>query len=155
MRAANSIGSVPGAAESGAGVGSERDRFVELAKISPRLKTLIEMIARAKQLGIPAVLGSATPSLESYAQAIQGRYQLLEMRERAVPGARLPEIGLIDLRHVPVENGLTRPVRQALMDNHARGEQSLVFLNRRGYAPAMYCSSWPASQPSTCQRSTR
>lgn len=98
-------------------------------------------IARAKQLGIPVVLGSATPSLESYAQAAQGRYQLLEMRARAVPGARLPEIDLIDLRHVPVENGLTRPVRQALSDNHARGEQSLVFLNRRGYAPALYCPS--------------
>ena len=98
-------------------------------------------ITRAKLLGIPIVLGSATPSLESYAQALQGRYTLHTMRERAVSGARLPEIALIDLRHVPVENGLTRPVLQALGDNHARGEQSLVFLNRRGYAPALYCSS--------------
>ena len=96
-------------------------------------------IARAKMLDIPIVLGSATPSLESYAQAVQGRYKLLEMRERAFVGATLPEITLVDMRHVPVENGLTRPVLQALTDNHARGEQSLVFLNRRGYAPTLYC----------------
>ena len=98
-------------------------------------------IARAKQQGVPVVLGSATPSLESYAQALHGRYQLLEMRARAITGARLPDIALVDLRHVPVENGLTRPVIQALTDHHARGEQSLVFLNRRGYAPTLYCSS--------------
>ncbi|MHB8914550.1 MAG: primosomal protein N' [Thiobacillus sp.] len=97
-------------------------------------------IARAKMLDIPIVLGSATPSLDSYAQAIQGRYQLLEMRARAFVGATLPEITLVDLRHVPVENGLTRPVLQALTDNHERGEQSLVFLNRRGYAPTLYCA---------------
>jgi primosomal protein N' (replication factor Y) len=96
-------------------------------------------VARAKMLGIPIVLGSATPSLESYAQALQGRYKLLKMRARAFLGASLPKITLVDLRHVPIENGLTRPVLQALSDNHARGEQSLVFLNRRGYAPALYC----------------
>ena len=98
-------------------------------------------VARAKMLGIPIVLGSATPSLETYAHALQGRYKLLEMRERAFVGATLPEITLVDLRHVPLENGLTRPILQALTDNHARGEQSLVFLNRRGYAPTLYCSS--------------
>ena len=96
-------------------------------------------IARAKMLDIPIVLGSATPSLESYAQAVQGRYQLLEMRERAFVGATLPEITLVDMRHEPVEHGLTRPVLQALTENLARGEQSLVFLNRRGYAPTLYC----------------
>ena len=97
-------------------------------------------ITRAKMLDIPIVLGSATPSLESYAQAVQGRYQLLAMRERAFAGATLPEITLVDLRHVPIENGLTHPVLDALTDNHARGEQSLVFLNRRGYAPTLYCA---------------
>jgi primosomal protein N' (replication factor Y) len=98
-------------------------------------------VTRAKQRDIPIVLGSATPSLESYSHAVQGRYRLLEMRARAVARARLPEIGLIDLRHLPVENGLTRPVQHALAENLARGEQSLVFLNRRGYSPALYCSS--------------
>jgi primosomal protein N' (replication factor Y) len=98
-------------------------------------------IARAKQADVPVVLGSATPSLESYAQALNGRYQLIELKQRAVSAARLPEIELIDLKHIPVDNGLTRPALTALGETLARGEQSLVFLNRRGYAPALYCPS--------------
>ncbi|MBI3431723.1 MAG: primosomal protein N' [Hydrogenophilales bacterium] len=98
-------------------------------------------IARAKQSGVPVVLGSATPSLESYAQALAGRYQLTELKQRAISAARLPDIELIDLKHIPLDNGLTRPALQALSETLARGEQSLVFLNRRGYAPALYCPS--------------
>ncbi len=98
-------------------------------------------IARAKQAGVPVVLGSATPSLESYAQALAGRYRLIELKTRAVAAARLPEIELVDLKHIPLDNGLTRPALAALTETLARGEQSLVFLNRRGYAPALYCPS--------------
>jgi primosomal protein N' (replication factor Y) len=98
-------------------------------------------IARGKQANVPVVLGSATPSLESYAQALAGRYQLHTLATRAHPDARLPDIELADLRHLPQDNGLTRPAVQALTDTLARGEQSLVFLNRRGYAPALYCPS--------------
>lgn len=98
-------------------------------------------IARAKQRGVPVVLGSATPSLESYAQALSGRYRLIELAERAVSQAQLPPIELVDLRHLPQDNGLTRPALTALTETLARGEQSLVFLNRRGYAPALYCPS--------------
>ena len=98
-------------------------------------------IARGQQHDVPVVLGSATPSLESYAQALAGRYQLIELKQRAVSTAQLPTIELIDLKHVPVDNGLTRPALQALTETLARGEQSLVFLNRRGYAPALYCPS--------------
>ncbi|MGA9164946.1 MAG: primosomal protein N' [Thiobacillus sp.] len=98
-------------------------------------------IARGQQAGVPVVLGSATPSLESYAQALSGRYQLIELKQRAISQAQLPAIELVDLRHIPVDNGLTRPALQALTDTLARGEQSLVFLNRRGYAPALYCPS--------------
>ncbi|MBW8365364.1 MAG: primosomal protein N' [Rhizobium sp.] len=98
-------------------------------------------IARGKQADIPVVLGSATPSLESYAQALNGRYQLIELKQRAISQAQLPDIELVDLKHIPVDNGLTRPALQALTDTLARGEQSLVFLNRRGYAPALYCPS--------------
>lgn len=96
-------------------------------------------IARAKQTGVPVILGSATPSLESYAQALNGRYQLIELTTRAISAARLPDIELVDLRHLPLDNGLTRPALTALTETLARGEQSLVFLNRRGYAPALYC----------------
>ncbi|MBI1284188.1 MAG: primosomal protein N' [Thiobacillus sp.] len=98
-------------------------------------------IARAKQRDVPVVLGSATPSLESYAQTLNGRYQLVELKQRAISAAQLPAIELVDLKHIPVDNGLTRPAVQALADTLARGEQSLVFLNRRGYAPALYCPS--------------
>src|SRR5574340_257707 len=98
-------------------------------------------IARAKQSKVPVVLGSATPSLESYAQALSGRYRLLELAQRAVSQAQLPAIELVDLKHIPLDNGLTRPALQVLADTLARGEQSLVFLNRRGYAPALYCPS--------------
>ena len=98
-------------------------------------------IARAKQANVPVVLGSATPSLESYAQALSGRYRLIELKQRAISQAQLPDIELVDLKHIPLDNGLTRPALQALADTLARGEQSLVFLNRRGYAPALYCPS--------------
>jgi primosomal protein N' (replication factor Y) len=98
-------------------------------------------IARGKQGNVPVVLGSATPSLESYAQALAGRYRLIELQQRAISTARLPEIELIDLKHIPLDNGLTRPALAALTGTLTRGEQSLVFLNRRGYAPALYCPS--------------
>ncbi|MDP2031103.1 MAG: primosomal protein N' [Thiobacillus sp.] len=111
-------------------------------------------IARAQQCGIPVLLGSATPSLESYTQALNGRYQLIEMKQRAVSQAQLPGIELVDLKHIPLDNGLTRPALQALGETLARGEQSLVFLNRRGYAPALYCPScaWVSPCPSCSAR---
>jgi len=111
-------------------------------------------IARGQQARVPVVLGSATPSLESYAQALNGRYQLIELKQRAISQAQLPAIELVDLRHIPVDNGLTRPALQALSDTLARGEQSLVFLNRRGYAPALYCPScaWVSPCPSCSVR---
>ncbi|MFN3545548.1 MAG: primosomal protein N' [Thiobacillus sp.] len=106
-------------------------------------------IARAKQRGVAVILGSATPALESYAQALNGRYRLIELKQRAVAAARLPDIELIDLRHLPLDNGLTRPALTTLAETLARREQALVFLNRRGYAPALYCPScaWVAPCP--------
>ena len=106
-------------------------------------------VARGKQADVPVVLGSATPSLESYAQALNGRYDLIELKTRAVTAARLPDIELVDLKHIPLDNGLTRPALTALSETLSRGEQSLVFLNRRGYAPALYCPScaWVAPCP--------
>jgi primosomal protein N' (replication factor Y) len=98
-------------------------------------------VTRAKQRGVPIVLGSATPALESYAHALSGRYRLIPLTQRANPAARLPDIELVDTRHLPLENGVSRPVVAALGACLARGEQSLVFLNRRGYAPVLYCPS--------------
>ncbi|MBF8177885.1 primosomal protein N' [Herminiimonas contaminans] len=100
---------------------------------------------RAHQLSIPIVLGSATPSLETWHHAQSGRYRKLELRERAVKDAVLPKVGLIDLeRKAPREQmieGVSATLIAALKLRMERGEQSLLFLNRRGYAPVIACDS--------------
>ncbi len=101
---------------------------------------------RAKQLAIPVVLGSATPSMESWWRAEQGAYRKLVLRERAQADAVLPTVRLIDLNHErqrqrPLYEGLSAPLLQAVEARLARGEQSLLFLNRRGYAPVIACDS--------------
>ena len=107
---------------------------------------------RAHQLGIPVLLGSATPSLESWHHAQSGRYRKLELRERAVRDAVLPVIRLIDMeRDKPVE-GLTSTLVSALKLRLERGEQSLLFLNRRGYAPVLGCDA--CGWVSNCTRCT-
>jgi primosomal protein N' (replication factor Y) (superfamily II helicase) len=111
-------------------------------------------IYRAKQLAIPVVLGSATPSLESWWQAEQGRYTRLTLTRRAVAEAALPSVRLVDLEEerqrgrASVE-GLSGPLIAALKSRLERGEQSLVFLNRRGYAPILSCDAcgWVAGCP--------
>ena len=96
---------------------------------------------RAHQLGIPIVLGSATPSLESWQHAQSGRYKKLVMRQRAVRDAVLPGVRMIDLeRDKPVE-GLSSLLIAAVRKRLDRGEQSLLFLNRRGYAPVVACDA--------------
>jgi len=109
---------------------------------------------RAKQLEIPVLLGSATPSLESWWQAEQGRYRKLTLSHRAVTDAVLPSVKLIDLEHEKRRgrasvDGLSQPLLAALRARLARGEQSLIFLNRRGYAPALSCDAcgWVAGCP--------
>jgi primosomal protein N' (replication factor Y) len=96
-------------------------------------------IFRARQAGIPIVLGSATPALETYAHALSGHYRLLRLEQRAAPQAQLPLVHTVDMRKHKLEDGLAAPVLQALQACLARGEQSLVFLNRRGYAPVLMC----------------
>src|SRR6185369_14281141 len=98
-------------------------------------------ILRAKLAGCPVVLGSATPSLETWQNARSGRYELLGLPERAVPGARLPTVRTVDLREESVEHGLAKTVIEAIRARLARGEQSLVFINRRGYAPVLACEA--------------
>jgi primosomal protein N' (replication factor Y) (superfamily II helicase) len=103
-------------------------------------------IQRAKLTGCPVVLGSATPSLETWQNARTGRYELLTLAERAVPGARLPTVRTLDLRAELVEQGLAKSAVEAVRTRLARGEQSLVFINRRGYAPVLACEAcgWAA-----------
>jgi len=111
-------------------------------------------IWRARQLGVPVVLGSATPSLESWWQAEQGRYTRLALERRAVADAVLPTVKLIDLeeerrRGRASFEGLSGPLVAALKAAFERGEQSLLFLNRRGYAPTLACDAcgWVAGCP--------
>ncbi len=95
---------------------------------------------RARQRGVAVVLGSATPSLESWRAAARGRYRLLELPARAA-GA-LPAVRLADAaRDTALRSGalLGTALREALAQRLARGEQSLLFLNRRGYAPVLRC----------------
>jgi len=96
---------------------------------------------RARQLAIPIVLGSATPSLESWHHAGSGRYRKLELRERAVRDAVLPRVKLLDMERDKPKDGLTSHLVQALKQRMERGEQSLLFLNRRGYAPVICCEA--------------
>jgi primosomal protein N' (replication factor Y) (superfamily II helicase) len=87
------------------------------------------------------VLGSATPSLESWLNAETGRYRRVDMLQRANPAARLPKVTLVDTRKEPLQEGLSEAVLGAIQARLVRGEQSLVFLNRRGYAPVLTCTS--------------
>ncbi len=102
-------------------------------------------VFRARERGIPIVLGSATPSLESWANATDtrtpARYTLLTLRERAVTNARLPAVQRIDTRLEKLQDGLSGALLRAIGQRLERGEQSLVFLNRRGYAPVLTCTS--------------
>ena len=97
-------------------------------------------VARAKIEGAMVVLASATPSLESLWNAENGRYRWLRLGDRH-GAAQLPDISLIDLRQFPPEHGrwLSPPLVTALAQTYGRGEQSLLFLNRRGYAPLVLC----------------
>jgi len=98
-------------------------------------------IFRASQGGLPIVLGSATPSLESYHNAQSGRYRLLRLTGRAHAQAQLPEIRCIDTRNTVLKHGVSEQLLAALRQRLQRGEQSLVFINRRGYAPVLMCTA--------------
>lgn len=106
-------------------------------------------IWRAHQLNIPVVLGSATPSLETFHHASTGRYAMLELPERAVADA-MPVVRIVDTRREKLQEGLSAALLAGLQLRLERGEQSLVFLNRRGYAPVLACP--PCGWISRCQR---
>jgi primosomal protein N' (replication factor Y) len=97
-------------------------------------------VVRGRIGGLPVVLASATPSLETLANVQAGRYTRLHLPDRHA-GAVLPEIGLIDLRRTPPPRGfwLAPPLVAAVEETLAQGEQAMLFLNRRGYAPLTLC----------------
>ena len=97
-------------------------------------------VVRARLSGAPIVLASATPSLETMANVEAGRYGRLSLPSRH-GGASLPDVAAIDLREHPPERGkfLSEPLLKAVRETLARGEQAMLFLNRRGYAPLTLC----------------
>lgn len=109
-------------------------------------------IWRAHQLDIPVVLGSATPSLETWQHGLTKRYRYLPMPERAVSQAVLPKVRLVDMEREKPAEGLTPTLIAALKRRLETGEQSLLFLNRRGYAPVLQCDA--CGWISNCKRCT-
>ena len=97
-------------------------------------------IWRARQRSVPIVLGSATPSLESWHAAETGRYKRVELASRAV-AATLPKVRPVDVRREKLQHGLSEHLLRAVEARLQKGEQSLIFLNRRGYAPVLSCPS--------------
>ena len=94
-------------------------------------------VVRARQRGVPIVLGSATPALETYHNAASGRYALVRLPNRI--NNTMPRITCVNTRDVKLDNGLAPPLLSAIRERLARHEQSLVFINRRGYSPVLMC----------------
>jgi primosomal protein N' (replication factor Y) len=95
-------------------------------------------VVRARSASVPVILGTATPSLESLYNATRSRYRRLVLPERAGP-ATPPQVELLDVRALPMNDGLSPPALRALEHALASGGQVLVFINRRGYAPTLTC----------------
>lgn len=95
-------------------------------------------VKRAHMQGCPILLGSATPSLESIHNALTGRYQHHRLTQRAGSG-QLPKIKTVDVRRQQLQAGLSEELLQAIEQKLQMGQQSLLFLNRRGYAPTLQC----------------
>lgn len=95
-------------------------------------------IVRARQCAVPVLLGSATPSLESLHNVANGRHQGLRLSQRA-QGALVPAVEVLDLRGQPFEEGISQKLANAIEQCLEEGEQVLLFVNRRGYAPILIC----------------
>jgi primosomal protein N' (replication factor Y) len=104
---------------------------------------------RAHRRAVPIVLGSATPSLESWLHAQDGRYRRLDLRSRADPRAAMPKVRFSGNRPARALEGIGEDLRDALAVRLARGEQALIFVNRRGFAPSLLCAAcrWEADCP--------
>jgi len=109
-------------------------------------------VYRAHLERVPVILGSATPSLESWQHANTGRYRRLALPQR-IGGGAMPRLRIYDMNLLPRKQGVTtalaQPLLAALRERLQRGEQSLIFLNRRGYAPVLHCGEcgWKSECP--------
>ncbi|HEX5538692.1 MAG TPA: primosomal protein N' [Methylophilaceae bacterium] len=98
-------------------------------------------MVRAQRNNVPIVLGSATPALETWHNAQSGKFGLLRLASRAVAKAVLPNIRCIDVSRMELHEGLSTILVDAMRERLAKGEQSLLFINRRGYSPVLLCSA--------------
>ena len=98
-------------------------------------------MVRAQRAKVPIVMGSATPALETWHNAQTGKYTLLSLNNRAVAQSALPNIRCIDTTKQESTNGLTPVLVNALRERLDKGEQSLLFINRRGYSPVLLCNA--------------
>ncbi len=103
-------------------------------------------VKRGQMADIPVILGTATPSLESLANVLAGRYAHLRLPQRA-GGADLPRVALVDMNHQAATDGLSPAAVLAIKERLSKGEQTLVFVNRRGFAPVVGCGQcgWQAA----------
>ena len=95
-------------------------------------------VYRAKQKNVPIILGSATPNLDSLHNALTGKYQHLRLTERA-GDAEPPKLHILDIKKQPVHHGLADHLIPEIQSTLTAGHQVLVFVNRRGFAPTLYC----------------
>jgi primosomal protein N' (replication factor Y) len=98
-------------------------------------------MVRAQRAKVPIVMGSATPALETWQNAQTGKYKLLSLNNRAVAQSALPDIRCIDTTKQESTNGLTPVLVNAMRERLEKGEQSLLFINRRGYSPVLLCNA--------------
>ena len=106
-------------------------------------------VVRAQRLDVPVVLGSATPSLETFHNALQGRYRKLALPRR-IGSAGTPRVRVVDLNRHASRQALSTPLVAAIGQHLAAGNQVLLFLNRRGFAPALFCPQCKATEQ--CRR---
>ena len=104
-------------------------------------------VYRAHRAGIPVVLGTATPSIETWRNVQAGKYRHVRLPTRA-GRATLPDTEIVDVARHPTQEGLSEPLMDALRETLDRGEQALLFLNRRGFAPVLYMPQ--DETPATC-----
>lgn len=133
-------------------VDEEHDASFKQDSMAPRYHARDVALWRGRQASCPVLLGSATPALESFHAAKSGKYRLLTLTERAT-GASAPHVTVVDMRKQWELQGnqvLSIPLRDALQSALARGEQAILFLNRRGYSPRRVCQA--CGQPRPCQR---
>ena len=114
------------------------------SELSPRYHAREVAAWRARENGAPLVLGSATPSLESYTKALAGEYTLVTLKHRASANSRMASVEVVDLRAELAAGNksiFSRRLAQLLNERLERGEQAMLFINRRGYANFVSCRS--------------